>query len=174
MAHLNFPQPGDKKRLSIASMRDARNAKLNGTGLSSRTVKGFFFPAQAKCDSTAKCNKNVKNVCDSDSGEALPICAGGPTTLDNLALAGVSCSLRKGAKTEATDPDSGKKVLIFNPRTDRWDGHFRWNDVQVVGLTVTGRATIQLLRLNRPLVLALREEEKLRHGIGRFDLVRDK
>lgn len=34
----------------------------------------------------------------------LPVKLGGSTTLENLCLACVSCSLRKGAKTQALDP----------------------------------------------------------------------
>ncbi len=46
-----------------------------------------------------------------------PLREGGATTLENLALACVSCSLRKGARTSAPDPASGKEAPIFNPRT---------------------------------------------------------
>ena len=56
----------------------------------------------------------------------VPRAAGGPTTGDNLALACVSCSLRKWAKQTATDPDSGEEVPLFNPRTQSWADHFRW------------------------------------------------
>lgn len=37
----------------------------------------------------------------------IPRAAGGPTVANNLALACVSCSLRKWAKQTAIDPDSG-------------------------------------------------------------------
>lgn len=46
-----------------------------------------------------------------------PRVAGGPTEAGNLALACVSCSLRKWAKQTAADPDSGEDVPLFNPRT---------------------------------------------------------
>jgi hypothetical protein len=87
----------------------------------------------------------------------------GPTVLDNLALACVSCSLRKGALTHALDPERNAETPLFNPRTHVWSDHFRWNDVEIVGLTPTGRATVSKLQLNRRLALAIREEEKLRH-----------
>lgn len=38
----------------------------------------------------------------------------GPTTLDNLALACVSCSLRKAARHTARDPRTGKLVPLYN------------------------------------------------------------
>ena len=42
----------------------------------------------------------------------LPVKHGGETTLQNRCLACVSCSLRKGAKTHAVDPESGTSVLL--------------------------------------------------------------
>jgi hypothetical protein len=91
-----------------------------------------------------------------------PRAAGGPTSADNLALARVSCSLRKWAKQEATDPESGEEVPLFNPRTQAWSDHFRWENEQVVPLTPTGRATADALAMNRPLILAIRREEAAR------------
>jgi 5-methylcytosine-specific restriction endonuclease McrA len=92
----------------------------------------------------------------------IPRAAGGPTTVDNLALACVSCSLRKWAKLTATDPDSNEEVPLFNPRTQVWDAHFRWDDARVVPLTPTGRATVAALAMNRPLIIAIRQEEVAR------------
>ena len=89
----------------------------------------------------------------------IPRAAGGPTTGDNLALAGVSCSLRKWATQAAPDPDSGHDVPLFNPRTQVWAEHFRWDGELVVPLTATGRATVAALAMNRPLILAVRREE---------------
>jgi hypothetical protein len=92
----------------------------------------------------------------------IPRTAGGPTTEHNLALACVSCSLHKAAKQTAFDPDTGQEVHIFNPRTQTWTEHFRWDNETAIGLTPTGRATIFALKLNRPLILAIRREEMLR------------
>ncbi|MBS1808741.1 MAG: HNH endonuclease [Acidobacteria bacterium] len=89
----------------------------------------------------------------------LPLASGGKTTADNLALACVSCSLRKSARERAADPQTGKEVALFHPRRDQWAAHFRWEGVQLLGLTATGRATIAILELNRTLILAIREEE---------------
>jgi 5-methylcytosine-specific restriction endonuclease McrA len=47
----------------------------------------------------------------------VPRSADSPTDFENLALACVSCSLRKGARLIATDPDSQADVPFFNPRT---------------------------------------------------------
>jgi hypothetical protein len=93
----------------------------------------------------------------------VPRAAGGATTLGNLALACVSCSLRKWAKQTAVDPDSGEQLPLFNPRADVWAEHFRWDGERVVPLTPSGRATVAALAMNRPLILAIREEEAA-HG----------
>jgi hypothetical protein len=90
-----------------------------------------------------------------------PVVAGGLTTADNLALACVACSLYKGAKQDVEDPETTKTVTIFNPRQQIWTEHFRWNGVEVVGVTAVGRATVNTLKLNRPLILAIRAEEEL-------------
>ncbi len=92
----------------------------------------------------------------------VPLVGGGATKLENLALACVSCSLRKGARQSIPDPLKGEMNPIFNPRLDRWNLHFRWQGPRVVGLTATGRATIAALHLNRSLIIAIREEEEAR------------
>jgi len=91
----------------------------------------------------------------------IPVVAGGETTADNLALACVSCSLRKGARQKIEDPETGEVVCIFNPRQQRWNVHFAWNGVEAIGLTATGRATVKALNLNRSTMLAIRAEEEL-------------
>ncbi len=94
----------------------------------------------------------------------IPVASGGLTLEGNLALACVSCSLRKGARHIVMDPQTGIEVRLFNPRQDKWVIHFRWNDVKIVGLTATGRATIEALSMNRDLILSIRTEE---YRIGR-------
>jgi hypothetical protein len=91
----------------------------------------------------------------------IPVTANGPTEAENLALACVSCSLHKSAKQVVKDPLTAKAVKIFNPRQQLWENHFRWEEVQIVGLTDQGRATIAALRMNRPVILAIREEESI-------------
>ncbi|HSR99912.1 MAG TPA: hypothetical protein VLM79_22815, partial [Kofleriaceae bacterium] len=87
----------------------------------------------------------------------------GRTSLDNLALACVSCSLRKGARTTATDPDTGDTVTIFHPRNQAWREHFTGDESgEVRGVTAIGRATIASLSMNRVLAVAIRREERSR------------
>ena len=94
-----------------------------------------------------------------------PVTAGGETRAENLALACVSCSLRKGDRESAVDPETGRETALFNPRLDLWSEHFQWNGVQVVGRTMMGRAMVAALRMNRAVALAIRAEEvfRLRH-----------
>lgn len=92
----------------------------------------------------------------------VPIAAGGETTEDNLALACVSCSLRKGARLTGIDPLTREEAPIFNPRKDRWQEHFLWDDIYAGGRTPTGRATVLALAMNRTTALLIRGEESLR------------
>ena len=81
--------------------------------------------------------------------------------MDNLALACVSCLLRKGDRFHATDPGTGETVPLFSPRQDQWETHFKWRGTEIIALTAVGRATIAALDLNRPLIRAIRSEEVL-------------
>jgi 5-methylcytosine-specific restriction endonuclease McrA len=91
-----------------------------------------------------------------------PLADGGATALENLALACVSCSLRKGARRAASDPVTGRAAPIFHPRSQVWSDHFQWKGCRVVGRTPTGRATVDGLKMNRMLAQAIRAEEALR------------
>ena len=68
--------------------------------------------------------------------------AGGPGTAENLALACVSCSLRKWANQTAADPDTGAEAPLFNPRTQRWAEHFRWDGERRCSNTDVHRARV--------------------------------
>lgn len=87
-----------------------------------------------------------------------PQADGGPTKLENLALACVSCSLRKGARRVATDPTSNRLVPLFNPRQQSWPNHFEWAGVLLKAKTAIARATVSALDLNRESFLRIRAE----------------
>ena len=53
-----------------------------------------------------------------------PEARGGSSAEWNLALACVSCSLRKGARQKVVDPETGRPAEIFNPRDESWTDHF--------------------------------------------------
>jgi len=88
----------------------------------------------------------------------IPQSAGGQTSRDNLCLSCPTCNRHKGAQLTALDPMSGNEVTLFHPLKQNWAEHFAWNNdsTQVVGLTPTGRATIEALHMNRPVIVELR------------------
>ena len=92
-----------------------------------------------------------------------PVIEGGGTELENLALACVSCSLRKAARQHAPDPLTGRNSALFHPRRQVWSAHFAWKGDRVRGISPIGRATVELLKMNRHLILEIRKEERV-HG----------
>jgi hypothetical protein len=50
-------------------------------------------------------------------------------------------------------------VPLYNPRQQRWQDHFCWSDnhAQIVGLTPTGRATVEALKMNRTGLVNMRQ-----------------
>lgn len=86
----------------------------------------------------------------------VPQASGGLTISENLALACIHCSLRKGARQKAPDPLSGRMVPLFHPRRDSWGKCFRWDGVRLAGSTAGGRATVGALDLNSPEHLIIR------------------
>jgi 5-methylcytosine-specific restriction endonuclease McrA len=89
----------------------------------------------------------------------LPRSRGGKTVLGNLALSCQGCNNHKYAKTNGPDPKTGKRVPLYHPRKQRWSDHFAWNEnhILIVGLTPTGRATVEALQLNREGLVNLRQ-----------------
>jgi len=82
----------------------------------------------------------------------------GETALENLALACQGCNSHKYDKTQGTDPLTGEPVSLFHPRTQSWTDHFSWNEdfTLIIGLSPTGRATVNTLHLNRRNVVNVR------------------
>ena len=81
----------------------------------------------------------------------IPLIKHGLTILWNLAFSCGGCNAYKKDKIEALDPLTRQLMPLFNPRTDIWSDHFEWSDddLQIIGTTPTGRATVQLLKVNR-------------------------
>jgi hypothetical protein len=73
---------------------------------------------------------------------------GGTDDPTNLALACYHFNLRKGPNLSGIDPDTGVMVPLFHPRRDSWREHFVLQEVTVIGLTPTGRATVRVLHMN--------------------------
>jgi hypothetical protein len=105
------------------------------------------------------CRSQLKYSADSFSVEHIvPRSRGGPDELSNLALACQRCNNSKFTATDSTDPISGQTVTLFHPRQQRWSEHFAWSadSLLILGLTPTGRATVEKLSLNRAGVVNLR------------------
>jgi len=88
----------------------------------------------------------------------IPEALGGTSQEENLWLACPRCNRYKGQRTHAVDPESGESAPLFDPRRQEWERHFFWQTgaVYVVGLTPTGRATINALQMNNPFVVRSR------------------
>lgn len=90
----------------------------------------------------------------------LPRSDGGTSDPRNLCLACARCNRCKGRRTRARDPITGMFVALFNPRSEEWSQHFEWgkDGVHVIGKTDVGRATVEALRMNAPIVLLARQK----------------
>jgi hypothetical protein len=88
----------------------------------------------------------------------LPRALGGPTEEANLWLACGSCNEFKGNRVVGIDPGTEEAVALFNPRRQQWREHFAWSieGDRIIGLTPTGRATVIVLNLNRPVLVVAR------------------
>ena len=99
----------------------------------------------------------------------LPKSRGGTNDLANLALACQECNNHKFDRTESIDPQTGDMVPLYHPRQDTWREHFRWSEdyTLLIGLTSTGRATVEALQLNRTRVVNFR---RVLHEFGKHPL----
>lgn len=82
---------------------------------------------------------------------------GGKTVLENLALSCLRCNSHKGPNIASIEPATGAIVRLYHPRQDIWSDHFRWSGAILVGRTPIGRSTVELLAVNRPEYVLLRE-----------------
>lgn len=112
--------------------------------------------AQGLCE---YCQTSQNIVIEMEIDHIIPESSGGETTEHNLCLACISCNNAKSDAQTGLDLETQTEVPLFNPRTQSWQTHFRWatNGTQVLGLTPTGRATVDKLRMNRELVVKARE-----------------
>ena len=87
-----------------------------------------------------------------------PLSADGKTELNNLYLACPSCNRYKSARQFVIDPQTKQPVPLYHPLKQLWSDHFVWSEshLEIVGLTPIGRATVEVLRLNRPQLIRLR------------------
>ena len=87
-----------------------------------------------------------------------PEAQGGSDDEANLALACRACNLFKSDFLTGFDDISQQDSKLFHPRRDRWEEHFtvELESRKIVGLTETGRATVQRLRMNQSFSLVAR------------------
>jgi hypothetical protein len=81
----------------------------------------------------------------------------GTTTAGNLALSCYYCNVHKGPNLAGRDPQTGKVVRLYHPRRHKWAYHFRFDGSTLIGRTAIGRTTIDVLRMNHPQLVAIRE-----------------
>jgi hypothetical protein len=84
----------------------------------------------------------------------------GTTTPSNLAYACLACNKSKGPNLTGIDyPRSRTRIArLFHPRRHRWAYHFRWEGAVLVGLTPIGRATTDVLDINDPDRIGVRDD----------------
>ena len=89
----------------------------------------------------------------------VPAARGGTDAADNLALACRSCNSHKGSRLTASDPDTGAEASMYHPREQGWADHFALDadTGTICGLTATGRATVDALRMNDPQQITARQ-----------------
>ena len=81
----------------------------------------------------------------------------GATVADNLCLSCFRCNARKGTNIASIDPETAEMVPLFHPRRNAWPEHFAWDGPVLLGLTPIGRATVELLAINHPDYVLLRQ-----------------
>jgi 5-methylcytosine-specific restriction endonuclease McrA len=99
---------------------------------------------------------------EANSGQTMQgdhIAPRGDDVLENLCLSCWNCNSSKHKAALVSDPETGARVPLFNPRTQAWSEHFEWLDggTRVRGLSPIGRATVTRLKMNRPTMIVARQ-----------------
>lgn len=83
----------------------------------------------------------------------------GDESLANLAYSCLRCNRKKGPNIAGLAGHGPRRKLVplFNPRRHIWRVHFRFDGAIVIGRTAIGRVTVEVLGMNEPVRLALRE-----------------
>ena len=69
----------------------------------------------------------------------------------------VFCNAFKGPNLSGLDPATGKLTRLYHPRLHKWTYHFRFQRSALIGRTAIGRTTIDVLQMNHPEIVALRD-----------------
>jgi hypothetical protein len=81
---------------------------------------------------------------------------GGLSRPGNLAAACHHCNLHKLSDLVGFDPLSRKRCPLFNPRRHKWQHHFGWDGILLVGRTAIGRTTVVVLAMNDEYMMDVR------------------
>lgn len=114
-----------------------------------------FSRANKRCE---YCQAQKSIIVTLEIDHIMPVSLGGKTESDNLCSACRPCNANKKDAIQASDPETNTLQHLFNPRTQTWHDHFRWDEAGtiIIGLTPTGRATIQKLRMNDTTIVQAR------------------
>jgi hypothetical protein len=95
----------------------------------------------------------------------IPRSSGGRTEFENLCLSCPTCNRYKADRSASLDPITQQGVALFHPHLGNWADHFAWSHdaTEIIGLTSTGRATIEALRMNRTQMIRVR---RMWHAMG--------
>lgn len=95
-----------------------------------------------------------------------PKSKGGKTEETNLAFSCQGCNNHKYIKIKSIDYITNKEVNLFNPRIEKWENNFSWSSdvLTILGITATGRVTVEELKLNR---VELQNLRKLLNSVGK-------
>lgn len=116
--------------------------------------RDVYERAEGCCEYCQTCEANTAQTMQVDHIDPF-----GGDDMDNLALACWNCNNHKRQAIEALDPDTNQVVPLFHPRKQKWSLHFLWSDhfTLLIGRTPIGRATIDRLKMNRPVLVQARE-----------------
>ena len=112
--------------------------------------------AQGRCE---YCQTQQVIVVAMEIDHIIPEASDGQSTLENLCLACIGCNGFKYSFQTGIDPTTGIESELFNPRSQLWSDNFKWSDdgLEIIGLTPTGRATVNRLRMNRDAIMKSRQ-----------------
>lgn len=116
-------------------------------------IRTCFFNCCAYCHTA-----EMLTVAIFEFEHIIPRSVGGETSFENLCLACPTCNRYKANRQTALDPVTQQTIPLFHPQQQSWEDHFGWNEnaTEIVGLTPIGRATIVVLKMNRPQLIRVR------------------
>lgn len=130
---------------------------MGSTYIKKATKEKILKASSGKCEYCKSPNNYTSELFTID--HIIPVSKGGSNDFDNLAYCCSGCNTFKSDITSFLEENEQEWISLFNPRTQKWKEHFAWSEdyKEIIGLTPSGRVTVELLRLNRSSVKNLRE-----------------